>query len=63
MTATGSPRHEGSHWTAGLGPFVGEPLMTRPHGLYPSSPLSSVDSSANGDDRAEAVVRIWAICI
>jgi len=63
MTATGSPRHEGSDWTAGLGPFVGEPLTTRPPGFYPSSPPSSVDSLANGDDRAEAVVRIRAICI
>ena len=33
MTATGSPRHEGSDWTAGLGPFVGEPLMPRPPGF------------------------------
>jgi len=63
MTATGSPRHEGSDWTAGLGPFVGEPLMTRPSGFYPSSPPSSVDSSANGDERAEAVVRIHVISI
>jgi len=63
MTATGSPRHEGSDWTAGLGPIVGKPLMTRPPGFYPSSPPSSVDSLANGDARAEAVVRIRAICI
>ena len=63
MTATGSPRHERSDWTAGLGPFVGEPLMTRPPGYYPPSPPSSVDSFANGDDRAEAVVRICAISI
>jgi len=63
MTATGSPRHEGSDWTAGLGPFVGDPRMTRPPGFYPSSPPSSVDSLANGDDRAETVVRIRAICI
>ena len=63
MTATASPRHEGSHWTAGLGPFVGEPLMTRPPGFYPSSPAFIVDSSANAEDKAEAVVRIRAICI
>jgi len=63
MTATGSPRHEGSDWTAGLGPFVGEPLMTRPPGFYRSSPPSSINSLANADDRAEAVVRICAICI
>ena len=37
--------------------------MTRPPGFYPSSPPSSVESFANGDDRAEAVVRICAICI
>jgi len=61
MTATGSSRHEGSDWTAGLGLFVGEPVMTRPPGLYPSSPSSSVDWLAIGDDRAEAVVRICAI--
>jgi hypothetical protein len=63
MTATGLPRHEGSDWTAGFGPLVGEPLMTRPPGFYPSPPPSSVDSLANGDDRAETVVRIRAICI
>jgi len=63
MTATGSPRHEGSDWTAGLGPFVGKLLMTRPPGFHHSSPPSCVDSLANGDDRAEAVVRIRAICI
>jgi len=63
MTATGSPRHEGSDWTAGPGPFVGKPQMTRPPGSYPSSPPSSVDSLANGDDRAETVVRIRAIWI
>jgi len=63
MTATSSPRHEGSDWMAGLGPFVGELLMTRPPGFYPSSPPSAVDSLANGDDRAETVVRILAICI
>jgi hypothetical protein len=63
MTATGSLRHEGSDWTAGLGPFVCEPLMIRPPGFYPSAPPSSVDSLANADDRAEAVVRICAICI
>jgi len=63
MTATGSLRHEGSDWTAGIGPFVGEPLMTRPPGFYPSSPPSSVDSLANGDDRAESVVQFHAICI
>jgi len=62
MTATGSPRHEGSDWTAGLGPLVGEPLITEPPGFFPSSPPSSVDSSANADDRAEVVVRIRAIC-
>jgi hypothetical protein len=33
MTATGSPRREGSDWTVGLGPCVGEPLMTRPPGF------------------------------
>jgi hypothetical protein len=37
MTATGSPSHEGRDWTAGLGSFVGEPLMTRP----PGSPFSA----------------------
>jgi hypothetical protein len=63
MTATGSPRHEGSDWMAGLGPFVGELLMTRPSGFYTSPPPSTVDSLANGDNRAEAVVRIRAICI
>jgi len=34
MTATGSTRPEGSDWTAGLGSFVGEPLTTRPPGLF-----------------------------
>jgi len=63
MTTTGSPRHEGSDWTAGLAPFVGEPLMARPSGCYPSSPQPSVDSFANTDDRAEAVVQIREICI
>jgi len=63
MAATGSPRQEGSDWTTGLGPFVSEPLMTRPPGFYSSSPPSAVDSLANADDRAEAVVRIRAICI
>jgi len=63
MTATGSPRHEGSAWTVGLGPFVGEPLMTRPPGFSPSSPPSFVDSLANAEDRAEAVVQIRTICI
>ena len=63
MTATGSPKHKESDWTAGLGPFVGEQLMSRPPGFYPSSPPFSVDSLANGDDRAGAVVRIHAICI
>jgi len=47
----------------GLGPFVGEPLMTRPPGFYPSSLPSSVDSLAYADDRVEAVLRIHAICI
>jgi len=56
MTITGSPRHEGRDSTAGLGPFVGEPLMTRPPGFHPSSPPPSVDSLANADDRVEAVV-------
>jgi len=37
MTATGSPSHEGRDWTAGLGSFVAEPLMTRP----PGSPFSA----------------------
>jgi hypothetical protein len=41
MTATGSPRTEGSHWTAGLGSFVGEPFTTRPPGLLLSSPSLS----------------------
>jgi len=63
MTATGSPRHEGSDWTAGLGPFVGELVMTRPPGFYSSSPPSSVDSLANGDDIAEAAVGNCAIGI
>ena len=63
MTATGSPRHEGSDWTAGLGPFVGDLLITSPPGIYPSSPPSSVDSLANADNRVESVVRIRAICI
>jgi len=63
MNATGSPRHEGTDWTAGFGPFAGEPLMTSPPGSYPSSPPSSVDSLGNADDRAEVVVRIRAICI
>jgi len=63
MTVTGSLRHEGSDWTVGLGRFVGEPLMTRPPGFYPSSPPSSVDCLANADDSAEAVVRIRAVCI
>jgi len=63
MTATGSPRHEGSDWTAELGPFVGEPLTTRPPGFYPSSPPSCVDFLASGDHRAEAVIRIRAISI
>jgi len=63
MTATGSLRHVGSDWTAGPDPFVGEPLMTRPSGYYSSSPPSSVDSLANGDDKAEAAVRICAIWI
>jgi hypothetical protein len=34
MTATSSPRPEGSDWTAVLGSFVGEPLTTRPPGLF-----------------------------
>ena len=34
MTATGSPRPEGSDLTAELGSFVGEPLTTRPPGLF-----------------------------
>jgi len=38
MTATGSLGPEGSDRTAGLGSFVGEPLMTRPPGLLLSSP-------------------------
>jgi len=63
MTATGLQMHKGSDWTAGLGAFVGEPLMTRPPGLYPSSPPSSVDSLGNADDGLEAVIRILAICI
>jgi hypothetical protein len=63
MTATGLPRHEGSDWTAGLGPFIQEPQMTRPPGFYPSLPPSSVDYLDNADDRAEAVARIHAICI
>jgi len=33
MTATGLLRHEGSDWTAGLGFFLGEPLMTRTPGF------------------------------
>jgi len=41
MTAAGSPRPEGSAWTAGLGSFVGEQSMTRPPG-YPLPPLPSV---------------------
>jgi len=32
ITAAGSPRPKGSDWTAGLGYFVGELLMTRPPG-------------------------------
>jgi len=63
MTATGSPMEEGSDCTAGLGPFMGELLMTKPPGFYPSSPLFSVNSLADADDRAEAVVGIRAICI
>jgi len=63
MTATGSVRHKGSDWMTGLGPFVGELLMTMPPGFFPSSPPSSVDSLANADDRADAVVRICLICI
>jgi len=63
MTATGLLRHEGSDWTAGLGRFVGELLMTRPLGSYPSSPPSSVDHLDIADDRVEAVVRIRVICI
>jgi len=63
MTATGSPRHEGGDWMPGLCPFVGELLMTKHPGFYPSLPTSSVDSLANADDRVEAVVRIRAICI
>jgi len=49
MTAAGSPRPEGSDWTAGLGSCVGEPLMTRPPGY--SLPLlpSFHDSLANID--------------
>jgi len=63
MTATGSPRHEGSDSTSWLGPFVCEPLIPRPRGFYPSSSPSSVDSLANAEDRAEAVVQIRVICI
>jgi len=63
MTAIGSPEHDGSDWTAGHGPFLGEPLMTRPPGFYPSSPAFSVDPLTNADNRAEAAVRIRAICI
>jgi len=63
MTVTGKPRHEGSDWMAGLGPFVGETLTTRPPGFYPLLAPSSIDSLANADDRAEAVVRIRVICI
>jgi len=59
MTTTGLQRHEGSDWMAGLGPFVGELLITRPPGFYPSSPPFSVDSLANADDRAEAVVDLY----
>jgi len=33
MTATSLPRHEGSNWMAGFGPFLGKPLTTRPAGL------------------------------
>jgi hypothetical protein len=63
MTTTGPLRHEGSDWTPWFGPFVGEPLMTRSPGFYLSPPPSSVESLPNGDDIAETVVRIRAICI
>jgi len=49
MTAAGSPRYEGSGCTAGLGSWVGKPLMTRPPG-YSLPPLPSFpDCSANID--------------
>jgi len=32
ITATDSPRPQGSGWAVGLGLFLGEPLMTRPSG-------------------------------
>jgi len=40
MTAAGTPRPEGSDWTAGLGSCLGEPLMTR-HPGYSLPPLQS----------------------
>jgi len=63
MTATGLGKQEGSAWTARLGPFMGEPLMPRPPGFYSSSPSSIIESVANADDGAEAVVCIRAMCI
>jgi len=44
MIATGWPRPEGSERMAGLGFFVGEPLITRPPG-YSLPPLPSFHDS------------------
>jgi len=50
MSATGSQRHKGSDWMAGLGYFVGEPFITRCTGFsLPPLPLFLLVLFANTD--------------